>query len=267
MGNANGSSVIGEGRAMYGMGTFICIVPVFSQPRDPNVMIARGLNSEHHAIPGKYVTFMYNEGGALFKWFRDTFARAERQLAREAGEHIYARLLAEIPDGPSEVTVLPRFSATGRPDLISDACGVIVGLRLDTTRGDILKGILEGTTFYVREWVASLPATGIHITDYRAVGGGSKSDAWTQVCADIMGRPFMRPKVTEAGALGAAIMAGVGSGIFPSIASGVESMVRLDRTFDPSPERQRLYDGRFQRYTRLRTLVQDYSSHLASNPG
>lgn len=157
---------------MYGMGTFICIVPVFSEPRDPNVMIARGLNSEHHAIPGKYVTFIYNEGGALFKWFRDTFARAERQLAREAGEDIYAKLLAEIPDGPSEVTVLPRFSATGRPDLISDACGVIVGLRLDTAPGRHSQRHPGGDNF-LREGMGRIAAR-YGYPDHRLSSGGGR---------------------------------------------------------------------------------------------
>ena len=88
----------------------------------------------------------------------------------------------------------------------------MAGLKLETTRGDILKGIMEGTAFYLKQVVDGLPATGIRIDEFRATGGGSKSDAWIQLCADILGRPFVRPEVTEAGALGAALMAGVGCG-------------------------------------------------------
>jgi len=263
--NAVGCGVIDKGRAMYGMGTYICIVPVFSELRDPKAMIARGLSTEHHAVAGRYVSFLYNDGGSLFKWFRDVFAGVEHQLAREAGDDIYAKLLSEIPQLPSKVMVLPHFSITGPPDFISDSCGVIAGLRLDTTRGDILKAILEGTAFYMRGCVESLPATGIEITDYRVVGGGSKSDSWIQICADIMGRPFVRPKVTEAGALGAALMAGVGSGAFSSIAEGVQSMVKLNRTFLPNREHQNLYDNRFEKYTRMWPSMQDYLRDLASD--
>jgi len=263
--NAVGCGVIDQGQAMYGMGTYICIVPIFEEPRDSQAMIALGLTTEHHAAPGRYVSFIYNEGGALFKWFRDAFARADRQLAREAGQDIYTSLLTEMPEGPSRVMVLPHFSSTGPPEFISDSCGVIAGLRLDTTRGDILKGILEGTTFYMRRCVESLPPTGIEISDYRAVGGGSKSDAWIQICADILGRPFVRPRITEAGALGAAIMAGVGSGAFSSISEGVESMVELDQAFSPDPQRRALYDGRFERYTQMWPLMRDYLRGLAAD--
>jgi xylulokinase len=264
--NAVGCGVIGPGHAVYGMGTYICITPVFSQRREPAVMIERGLNTEHHAVPGQYATFIYNQGGALLKWFRDTFAAAEHRQARQTGRTIYTDLIAEIPDRPSTIVVLPHFAPTGPPEFISDSCGVLVGLRLETSRGDILKGILEGTTFYLRECVDSLPATGIEIADFRAVGGGSRSDAWIQICADIMGRPFLRPEITEAGALGAAIIAGVGSGTFDSFASGTRAMVRLGRTFEPDAQRQRLYDARFDRYRELGPLMRGYLRQVGSQP-
>jgi xylulokinase len=263
--NAVGCGVIAEGHAVYGMGTFICITPVFSQRRDPAIMIERGLNTEHHAVPGRYVSFIYNQGGSLVKWFRDTFAAAERRQAQESGRDVYADLIAEIPTGPSSVVVLPHFTTTGPPAFISDSCGVIAGLRLETSRGDVLKGILEGTTFYLKECVEALAPTGIEIADFRAVGGGSKSDAWIQVCADVLGRPFVRPQVTEAGALGAAIIAGVGGGAFPSYESGVEAMVRLEHTFEPNPQQQELYERRFETYTRLWPLLKDYLPTLANS--
>jgi xylulokinase len=261
--NAVGCGVIKEGNAVYGMGTFICITPVFSERREPAVMIERGLNTEHHAAPGRYVSFIYNQGGSHVKWFRDTFAAVERRQAEEAGRDVYDGLLSEIPEGPSGIMALPHFTTTGPPAFISDSCGVIAGLRLETSRGEILKGIIEGTTFSLKECLESLPETGIEITDFRAVGGGSKSDAWIQICADIMGRPFVRPKITEAGALGAAIIAGVGGGVFPSYEAGVEAMVRLDRIFEPNPQRQKLYESWFEKYTRLWPLMGEYLRDIA----
>lgn len=263
--SAVGCGVITEGRAVYAMGTFICITPVFSSRRDPAMMIERGLNTEHHAVPQKYVSFIYNQGGSLVKWYRDTFAASEHRRAREAGHDIYADLISEVPQRPSSVVILPRFTTTGPPAFNSDACGVIAGLRLETSRGDILKGFLEGTAFYLRECVESLPPTGIDIADYRVVGGGSKSDAWIQICTDIMGRPFVRPRITEAGALGAAIIAGVGSGLFSSYEAGVEAMVKLERVFEPNRHMQELYDGRFAKYQRFWPLVEDYLRDLVSD--
>jgi xylulokinase len=259
--NAVGCGVVQEGQAVYGMGTFLCITAVFRERREPALMIARGLNTEHHAVPGRYVTFLYNQGGSLVKWFRDTFAAAERQ---QAGGDLYAALLAEMPARPSGIVVLPHFATTGPPEFIADSCGVVAGLRLETPRGAVLKGILEGSTFYLRECVESLPPTGIAIAEYRAVGGGSKSDAWVQLCADIMGRPFVRPRISEAGVLGAAIIAGVGAGTFPSFEAGVAAMVGLQRTFEPDPERHEQYGGWFERYRQLWPLLRGYLRDLAA---
>ena len=249
--NGIGCGVVTPGRAMYGMGTYICMMPVFAQRPEPTAMIARGLNTEHHAMPGQYVSFIYNQGGVLVKWFRDTFAAVERDQALAAGQDLYPLLMAEMPPYPSPVMVLPHFTATGPPNFIADFSGVIAGLKLETSRGDILKGILEATTFYLRECFETLPGTGISITDFRAVGGGSKSETWIQICADILGLPFVRPRVNEAGALGAAILAGGGCGVFSSLESGVERMVQLGRSIEPDPTRQRLYDERFAQYQRL----------------
>jgi xylulokinase len=262
--NAVGCGVIQEGRAMYGMGTFVCIVPVFGKRRQPALMIERGLNTEHHAAPGRYVSFIYNQGGSLLKWFRDTFAAVEHHEARQAGQDIYPDLISEMPRGPSSIMALPHWSTTGPPEFISDSCGLLAGLRLETSRGDILKGLLEGVTFYLKECVESLPAVGIEIADLCAVGGGSKSDAWIQLSADIMGRPFVRPEIAEAGILGAAIIAGTGQGIFPTLEDGVKAMVRLDRTFTPDLQQQKLYERWFEMYTHLWPLTKGYLRELAS---
>jgi xylulokinase len=262
--NAVGCGVIEPGSAVYGMGTYVCITPVFTARSATGAMIERGLNTEHHAVPDRFVSFIYNHGGSMVKWFRDTFASADHAQATAAGQDVYPALFAEIPDDPSRVIVLPHFAATGPPEFISDSCGVMAGIQLATPRGEILKGIIEGVNYYLKACVDTLPATGITITDYRTVGGGSKSDVWVQTCADIMGRPFSRPTITEAGAVGAAIMAGVGSGEFSSFREGVEAMIKLDRCFDPDPVRHQRYAERYELYKPLWPLMREYLQQLAT---
>jgi len=262
--NAVGAGVITPGQAMYGMGTYICIVPVFTELRDSAAMIARGLNTEHHAAPGCFVSFIYNQGGALLKWYRDTFALLEKRRAAEQGQDIYDILLREMPQGPSGVLALPHFTVTGPPDFISDSCGVLAGLRLETTRGEICKGLLEGATYYLRESVETLPGAGIPVENYVAVGGGSKSDAWIQLSADILQRPFSRPRVTEAGSLGAAILAGAGSGIFASVAEGVAQMVHSERSYEPDTALSERYSARYAQYRQLYAPLRGLLASLAA---
>ncbi len=261
--NGVGCGVITTGQALYGMGTYLCLTPVFERRPEPSVMMQRGLNIEHHTVPGKYVSFLYNQGGSMVKWFRNTFAAAERKRSRTSRGNLYTELLAEMPEDLSRVMVLPHFTATGPPDFIADSCGVMVGLMLETTRGQILKGLIEGMTFFIRETFEKLPGAGIQVAEFRVAGGGSNSDAWIQISADILGHPFVRPKITEAGVLGAAILAGAGSGVFSSLEAGVDTMVQLHRFFEPDPKKQRLYTERFAKYQSLWPLMADYVRNLA----
>ena len=164
---------------------------------------------------------------------------------------------------PGNVIVLPHFTLTGPPYFISDSSGVMVGLNLETSRGDILKGILEGITYSLKEVVESLVETGIEIGEYRPVGGGSKSESWIQTSADILGKPFNLPVVKEAGTLGAAIIAGVGSGVYASFEDGVETSVRVARTFEPDLNLNQRYQANYQAYQELWPLMGDYLRELS----
>lgn len=254
--NAVGCGVIAEGQAVYGMGTYHVVTPVLSHRPEITPMMGHGLSIEHHVVPNSYVSFIYNHGGSLVKWFRNTFAELEHRQALAGNQDIYSILLAEMPEKLSSVIVLPYFATTGTPDFLTDACGVITGLHLDTSRGDILKGVIEGVTLYLKETVDFLPQAGISIREYRVAGGGSRSDVWIQICADILGRSFTRPVITEAGALGSAMIAGVGSGLFQNYQQGVEAMVKLDRAFEPDLPRTELYKARFDEYRQLFPLLQ-----------
>jgi xylulokinase len=256
--NAVGCGVVDAGVGMSGMGTYLTLVPVFSKRIPAADMLRCGLNTEHHAVPGRYVSFIYNQGGLLLKWFRDTFARAEKEACEKSGKDVYDLLTREVPKDPSSVIVLPHFTMTGPPEFVPDSSGVIVGLKLDTTRGDILKGVMEGAVFYHKEVVDAAAKVGIQMREMRAVGGGSKSDVWLQICADILGLSMVRARVSEAGCLGVAIIAGVGTGKFGSLAEGVKAMVDVGERFEPDPARQRAYAERYERYRALWPMMKDY---------
>ncbi len=255
--NAVGGGTIHPGMAAYGLGTYICIAPVYETIPPAEMMIKSRLNVEHHALAGLYISFYYNlTGGALLKWFRDTFAPLERAAAQTRGLDVYDQLLAEMPAEPTDLMVLPHFAPTGPPYFDEHPYGLIAGLSLETTRGQFIKGLLEGVTYYFRAGLEHMAAAGITIQECRVTGGGARSNAWLQIKADILGRPLTRPKITEAGALGAAILAGVGGGVYQSAEQAVSSLVQIDRVFEPDARRHRLYDERFAQYGKLYPFAQ-----------
>jgi xylulokinase len=247
--SAVGCGVVEEGHAVSGMGTFTCVTPVFRKRRKPSRMVRLGLNTEHHALPDRYVCFVYNQGGAWVRWFRDTFAGAEWNEASRAGRDIYQELFSELPDGPSPVQLVPHLHP-GRlmTGFAPPPLGVLAGIRPDTSRGEILKGILEGITMDLRGGLEGATAVGIRVEQLHAVGGGSRSDAWVQLCADVLDLPLARPRVREAATMGAAIIAGAGCGTFPTLEQGVQAMVQPGRAFEPQASRRQVVAGRYEQY-------------------
>ncbi len=254
--NALGAGIGSAGRAVCGIGSFECLTPVYDRIPPAEPMMKHGLNVEHHILPGLYVSFIYNQGGLLVKWFRNTFA------AEAATEGLYARLDAEMPVDPTRLMVLPYFDVTGPPEFVGDASGVIAGLKMGTTRGEILKAILEGETFYFAAGMEALRELGISTTEFVATGGGARSDRWLQIKADIFGMPFVRLRFTEGSLLGAAILAGVSTGVFSGVKDGVQRFVARERVFEPDPGRHAIYLEQIEKYRSLFPLLRGYLKTL-----
>lgn len=244
--NALGSGCIEAGKAVCGIGTFECITPCYAQIPKSDLMLAEGLGIEHHVLPGLYVSFLFNQAGVLVKWFRDTFA------ANLIGNgDVYAALGAEMPASPTRLLTLPHFAPLLWPRTVTDSAGVILGLRAGTTRGEILKSIMEGETFYFVDSIESLRRMGIDTTAFVATGGGAKSDAWLQIKADIFGVPFLRPRLSEGSLVGAAMLAGIGTGVFGTAREAADRFVSVDRVFTPHAARHALYQEKMVLYRQV----------------
>jgi xylulokinase len=164
---------------------------------------------------------------------------------------VYDLLAAEMPEEPTRLLVLPYFEPSGPPGYVADAAGAILGLRTGTTRGEILKAIMECVSMYFVDSLAALHRSGLEASEFVATGGGAKSDAWLQIEADVLGVRFVRPRITEASALGAAMLAGIGTGVFTSAQDCVARFVERVRVFEPDPARHRLYQEKAILYQQL----------------
>lgn len=236
------------GKAVYGLGSFDCITPVFKMPDDPLMMFKAGLTIEHHVLPDLYAGFIYNQSGLLVKWFRDTFAA---DTVSPAGIDIYTLLDRELPEEPTSLLVLPHFEPPISPHHIMGSSGVIAGLKTSTTRGEILKAIRECATLYFVESVDILQRIGIDTTEFIASGGGAKSDKGLQTRADVFGVSFVRPCITEASLLGAAMLAGISTGTFKTADEAISLFVKRDRVFEPDAKRHELYCEKYELYQKL----------------
>ena len=255
--NSLGAGIYTAGKAVCGIGTFECITPSYARIPESAPMLRHGFNVEHHILPGLYVSFIYNQSGSLVRWFRDTFARTDRNMISADGD-VYDRLAAEMPAEPTRLYTLPYFETTGPPHFVADASGVILGLKTVTSRGEILKSIMESTAFYLAASTQALAELGVDISEFVATGGGAKSDAWLQIKADIFGAPFVRLCITEGSVLGAAMLAGIATGVFSSPAEAAAKLVKRGRVFEPDPRRHRIYQEKLQAYRELFPLLKEF---------
>jgi xylulokinase len=263
--NALGAGVIQSGRAVCGIGTVECVAPVYGSIPDKARMLDFGLNIEHHAIPGHYTSFIYNQAGSLVKWYRSTFARADLANA-PAGTNVFALLDGEMPAEPTRLLALPHFEPTGAPGFIQHSAGSIAGLTMDTTRGDILKAILECETFYFLDSLDTLKELGIDTAYFIATGGGSNSDPWLQIKSDIFGVPYERCVTPEAGVMGAAMIAAVAVGACASYAEAVDLFVKPGKVFEPDMRRHSFYREKYGQYRQLYPSLKKILAWTAAQP-
>lgn len=207
-------------------------------------------------------------GGATLRWFRDNFGMDEVIRAEKNGLNPYDLLTSEMYPGVSGVLVIPHFAGAGAParDPLSSAC--IMGLRLSTTRSQVIKGLLEGVTFELRTAIRSFTSeAGQSVAEVRATGGGSKSTQWLQLKADVLGTHVRRMKISDASALGAAVMAATGAGLFGGPREAVAAMVKPDLVFEPDPVKTKAYDRLFDIYSSIYPSISTILHQLAEESG
>jgi xylulokinase len=207
-------------------------------------------------VPGLFLAMTLNHSGGLaLRWFRDGFC--EPQLARAAaGEgDAYDLMLEGASAGPTGLLVLPHFAGAGTPTFDTASKGAIVGLTFSTTRADLAVAILEGLTYELRLNLDLLREGGVAIDVLRAIGGGARSERWLQLKADVTGIPVITPRITEAAAFGAALLAGTGAGLWATAAEGAERFLELTDRYDPDPARHAAYSEVYERYRELYPAV------------
>ena len=254
------------GESMLATGTVICL-GVRLKGKPTGLRMAQN-NLCYYPTVGErqYISIAWNfTGGSLLKWYRDNLAGLEAGEAARRGVDAYEVITEGLPEAPTGLLVLPHFTTTGTPWLDPRALGAVLGLRLTTTRKEIVKSILEGIVYEVRLNAELLRASGVDIGLYKAIGGAAKSTTWMQVAADILGRPVAITSVTEGAALGAALLGARAAGIVKSLGEMEEIIsrsTRAERVIEPRPEHVKRYTERFAIYRDLYPQTKEISHRI-----
>jgi xylulokinase len=209
-----------------------------------------------HAAPGQWVSLaVMNGAGVSMRWFRDLFGQMEVALARELDVDHYDLLVEQAgraQPGASGLIYLPYLAAERSPVWDPYARGVFFGLNVGHQRGDVIRSILEGVAMSVRHNVAIMVESLSCKIDRLRIGGGcARSPVWVQIIADVTGLTPVTLRAGETETLGAAVLAGVGTGVYPSFVDARDRTLSLEREYAPRAELAPLYDKMYRLYTQL----------------
>jgi xylulokinase len=194
-----------------------------------------------HALPARWhlMGVMLSAGGSL-RWFRDTLAQTETAQALDEGRDAYDLICEEAsqaPAGSEGLIFLPYLSGERTPYPDPNARGTFFGLTLRHDKSHMARSVLEGVAYGLRDSLELMRAMGVQITQVRASGGGARSALWRQILADVFDSEIVLTNVTEGAAFGAALLAGVGAGIYRDVPEACAATVQLTSRVEPGPHR------------------------------
>lgn len=228
----------------------IC-VPTSKLTYDPN----RQMPVHYFATPDTYMMHTFTTGGMCLRWFRDGFCQQEIDMQKLTGLDAYdlmGREADSVPPGADGLICLPHLQGSMAPDVNLNAKGVFYGATLQHGKPHFVRSIMESLGYLICRNLEAIDAMGLEVKQIRTMGGGSKSDIWNQIKADITGKTLhVTYSSQDTACLGAAILAGKAAGVFESIESAVSSMVKIKKTFEPNPANREVYDRQYKKFKLL----------------
>jgi xylulokinase len=258
-----GCGVVDPGECFVIMGTAARVCTVLGESRFDR----RFMNCSHSAADRWLAIGALNGIGSSWRWIRDTFGQPEQAVAMQSGQDPYDLLTAEAgcaPPGSKGLIFLPYISGERTPVWNPKARSVFLGITLAHERRDVLRSVLEGTSFAIRHVVEILETQrGRAIPELRIGGGAARSAVWNQIIADVLGKPVVSMVEAQTEVLGAALLAGVGLGVYSDFGEAIAAHVRPARVYTPNDWAHQAYDELFPIYRDLYDDVEPYFSRLA----
>lgn len=242
-----GAGATQAGDMLLSAGTTWVLMGITDKPLYTDSRICPG----RHPIQGLYGALASLVGsGASMQWFNENFMSADFNEMN--------RIVPERTEKTKDLFFFPYLNGAPYPVHNKNARGVFAGLTLEHDQFDLARALMEGVCFGVRRAVTDFQTNGTQINSILMMGGASKSAVWMQMIASITGIPIKQLAVSDACAMGAAMIAGCGAGLFPDYRAAADAMVRCSRIFEPVPEEQAYYKEKFEKFDRLWACLNSY---------
>jgi len=240
---------------------------LFAHADEPSHDPSGRVHTMCHAVEGAWCVFgcMLSAGGS-FQWLRNHLGEAERAAAAEKGVDPYALLIelaGEAPPGCEGLFFLPYLTGERCPHPDPEALGGWIGLSARHNRAALVRAVVEGITYGMADILHIMRGMGLAPESIRLSGGGARSPFWRQLQSDVYDAPAVTLNSEEGPAYGVALLAGVGTGVWSSVAEACEAALRETERLEPDPERAALYRRHHQQYQRLYPALQEEFTRIA----
>jgi xylulokinase len=216
-----------------------------------------------HAIPGQWhVMGVTQAAGLSLRWFRDRFGTGQSETGADARDP-YERLCEEAaapPPGSDGVLWAPYLMGERTPHCDPNARAALIGLSATHTRAHVIRAILEGVAFSLRDSFTIFREMNVPVDRIRLGGGGARSALWRQIQADVYGHAVEVVQAEEGAAFGAAILAGAGAGHWRSVDEACDAVVRTAAEIKPDPKSSAILDEAYRTYRRIYPALRQISS-------
>ncbi|PRX18160.1 xylulokinase [Orenia metallireducens] len=246
---AVGSGIVKEGRVMVSIGTSGVVLAQI----DNSVADDQGrIHLFNHAKRDSwYMMGVMLSAGRCFSWMK------EELFADELDYDHLNELAAKVKPGSEGLTFLPYLYGERTPYADPNARGVYFGVSGKHQQGHFIRSVMEGVTFGLKDSLELIKEKGVEITEIRVIGGGAKSKLWQQILADIFANEISLLNVEEGPAFGAALIAGVGVGVYDSFEEAANSIIKVKEVISPNLESVELYDKQYKLYKQLYVSLKD----------
>ncbi len=262
---AVGTGVVRDGRAFTTIGTSGV---VFAHTSDIAIDKMGRVHTCCAAVPGSWHIMGVTQGAGLsLKWFRDQFCSSEKETAAYMDVDPYYLMdqqAAQVPVGSNRLLYLPYLMGERTPHLDPNARGVFFGLSAMHTKRDMLRAVMEGVAYSLRDCVEVFREMGISVFDMMACGGGGASKLWRSMLSDLYNCSVKTASSKEGPALGVAILAAVGAGIYNSVPEACDTIVGVDKIVEPVTENVPEYEKYYQLYRSIYPALKDSFQVLAT---
>ena len=256
-----------EGVALNVAGTWEMILTPTVKPLLDPALQAMGMTAQSHVAPEMMTIWGGNPAAGMLEWYREQYGQAAKHQAEAEGVSDWEILIKEAEQteaGAGGVMFLPHMTGASCPMVDDKSRGALVGMTGRATAGDIFRALIEGLCYQYNDMLTSLESCLPSKLDRCVtVGGVTRNKFWMQTKANIIGRPVELPAVEEATPLGAAILAGIGVGLYSDIDEAYERVYRPGETFQPDESLREKYENSFEIYQELYPALKPINQRLA----